>query len=175
MGVFAKNQYKPTQTIQVVLTADNDAGTAALSHAPILNGCGIGYGGLPAGVTAAITNGVTYAQLQDMLQKRVIRIKKLTVRTANQAEVFSSYMQRGEILANGDIPSPEKLYLDGYATRSNGSYDDTLFIEDKITLVRPWDFLTVPVKKAGATTVLIEYDFEQDSVNIPTEQPVIAN
>lgn len=162
---FVTSTVSKTKSITITIAADNTAD--ALSHVPIMNGCGKGYGGLPTGVTISIPNGMTYAELQDSWQKTPVNLKRMTFVTADTAEVYGSFLQRSKVGFNGIAEAPQEIFLADYADSGDTGYLQTCKVLNQGFLVSPRDVLTVPVKAEGSTRVTFEWDYEEEGVPIP--------
>lgn len=156
------NDFQPTQQVTITLTADNDAGTAAISTVPFMRGTGGGSSdGLPAGITMS-GDYDSYTELQNAFRDTGINIEQIILESDTTAHFNGTRkIVRYERLFNNVAGPTETIYLNKYKTDSGGGVSTTAIIADKPFFVTPRTVFNVEVIKNSSITITLEYNFEE--------------
>lgn len=156
------NNFQGTKSFTITLTADNDAGTAAVTTVPIIRGTGAGStDALPAGITLS-GDYDNYNELNNAFRDTAISVKEIVMESTTTTHFSGTRkIDLYERQMNNVAGPIQTVRLNKYKTDSGGGVSTTLTIADVPFFVTPRTVMTVEVIKNAAVSITFIYDFEE--------------
>lgn len=148
------NDFSTNNQIELIFTADNAVGTAALSEIGLLPGTGKGrITALPAGVTLS-GDYADIADFYDYVANNAMKVTNIFMQSADTTN-YAGRLTVGMIQPNGKTPGETYKQLTDYRESTGNGYSDVINIKNLQLVTIPKLYAKFDLKKNTSIRVIL--------------------